>query len=99
MKMYYLDRSTYSYDGEDKLYPDSKAFVENSSWTPELKEKYYKETIEKLRSKNRHFMSQEDQERSSSFVISSGGFSSYSGGSSSSWSGGGFDGGGATGGW
>jgi hypothetical protein len=99
MKMYYLDRSTYSYDGDDKLYPDSKAFVENSSWTPELKEKYYKETIEKLRSKNRHFMSQEDQERSSSFVISSGGFSSYSGSSSSSWSGGGFDGGGATGGW
>lgn len=99
MKMYYLDRSTYSYDGEDKLYPDSKAFVENSSWTPELKEKYYKEVIEKLRSKNTHFMSQEDQERSSSFVISSGGYSSYSGDSGSSWSGGGFDGGGATGGW
>lgn len=99
MKMYYLDRSTYSYDGEDKLYPDSKAFVENSSWTPELKEKYYKEVIAKLRNKNTYFMSQEDQERSSSFVISSGGYSSYSGDSSSSWSGGGFDGGGATGGW
>ena len=99
MKMYYLDRSTYSYDGEDKLYPDSKAFVENSSWTPDLKEKYYKEVIEKLRSKNTHFMSQEDQERSSSFVISSGGYSSYSGDYGSSWSGGGFDGGGATGGW
>lgn len=99
MKMYYLDRSTYSYDGDDKLYPDSKVFVENSSWTPELKEKYYKEVIAKLRNKNTYFMSQEDQERSSSFVISSGGYSSYSGGSSSSWSGGGFDGGGATGGW
>lgn len=81
------------------MYPDSKAFVENSSWTPELKEKYYKEVIEKLRSKNTYFMSQEDQERSSSFVISSGGYSSYSGDSGSSWSGGGFDGGGATGGW
>lgn len=99
MKMYYLDRSTYSYDGDDKLYPDSKVFVENSSWTPELKEKYYKEVIAKLRNKNTYFMSQEDQERSSSFVISSGGYSSYSGDSSSNWSGGGFDGGGATGGW
>lgn len=99
MKMYYLDRSTYSYDGDDKLYPDSKAFVENSSWTPELKEKYYKEVIKKLRNKNTYFMSQEDQERSSGFVISSGDYSSYSGDSSSSWSGGGFDGGGATGGW
>jgi len=57
------------------------------------------EVIEKLRSKNTYFMSQEDQERSSSFVISSGGYSSYSGDSGSSWSGGGFDGGGATGGW
>lgn len=99
MKMYYLDRSTYSYDGEDKLYPDSKVFVENSSWTPALKEKYYKEVIEKLRNKNTYFMSQEDQERSSGFVTSSGDYSSYSGDSSSSWSGGGFDGGGATGGW
>lgn len=99
MKMYYLDRSTYSYDGDDKLYPDSKVFVENSSWTPELKEKYYKEVIAKLRNKNTYFMSQEDQEQSSSFVISSGGYSSYSGDSSSNWSGGGFDGGGATGGW
>lgn len=99
MKMYYLDRSTYSYDGDDKLYPDSKVFVENSSWTPELKEKYYKEVIAKLRNKNTYFMSQEDQERSSSFVISSGGYLSYSGDSSSNWSGGGFDGGGATGGW
>ena len=99
MRMYYLDRSTYSYDGDDKLYPDSKAFVENSSWTPELKEKYYKEVIAKLRNKNTYFMSQEDQERSSGFVISSGDYSSYSGDSGSSWSVGGFDGGGATGGW
>lgn len=99
MKMYYLNRSTYSYNGEDKLYPDDKAFVENSSWTSELKEKYYKETIEKLRNKNRYFMSQEDQRLSSGFVTSSGNYSSYSSSSSSSWSGGGFDGGGATGGW
>lgn len=99
MKMYYLDRSTYSYDGDDKLYPDSKVFVENSSWTPALKEKYYKEVIEKLRNKNTYFMSQEDQERSYGFITSSGDYSSYSGDSSSSWSGGGFDGGGATGGW
>ena len=92
-----LKRSQYDYQGEDKLYPNSKDFISNDTWTTLLIANY----LSDLKSQN-HDDYHSSSHSSYSDYSSSSSLSSYdssSSWSSNDWGGGGFDGGGSSGDW
>lgn len=95
-----LKRSQYNYQGEDKLYPNSKDFISNDTWTTLLIANY----LSDLKSQNHddyHSSSHSSYDDYSSYSSSSytSSYDSSSSWSSSDWGGGGFDGGGSSGDW
>lgn len=92
-----LKRSQYDYQGKDKLYPNSKDFISNDTWTTLLIANY----LSDLKSQNHddYHSSSYSSYNDYSILNSSSSFDSSSSWSSSDWGGGGFDGGGSSGDW
>lgn len=92
-----LKRSQYDYEGKDKLYPNSKDFISNDTWTTLLIANYLSDL--KSQNNDNYYSSSHSSysDYSSSSSLSS--YDSSSSWSSSDWGGGGFDGGGSSGDW
>lgn len=92
-----LKRSQYDYQGKDKLYPNSKDFISNDTWTTLLIANYLSDL--NLQSHNDYHSSSYSSYDDYSSSSSSSSYDSSSSWSSSDWGGGGFDGGGSSSDW
>lgn len=92
-----LKRSQYDYQGKDKLYPNSKDFISNDTWTTLLIANY----LSDLKSQNHDNYQSSSHSSYNDYSISSSlsSYDSSSSWSSNDWGGGGFDGGGSSGDW
>ena len=92
-----LKRSQYDYQGKDKLYPNSKDFISNDTWTTLLIANYLSDL--NSQSHNDYHSSSYSSYDDYSSSSSSSSYDSSSSWSSSDWGGGGFDGGGSSSDW
>lgn len=92
-----LRRSQYDYKGKDKLYPNSKDFISNDTWTTLLIANHLNDL--KSQNNDNYYSSSHSSYSDYSSPSNLSSYDSSSSWSSSDWGGGGFDGGGSSGDW